>query len=570
MKSTSGATGSAALALFIPLSIATSPLYFPPADAGPTLDVGTLFQHTASRNQRVITQAVDFVVSMQNAPTCTRMAASHLMSECKLLEHAPDFAKSRPEAYLDNVKTEYAAKLAVCELLSAQPNNPVPPANCDILVPTSRACNKGGTWWYSRPETTVNEKQCYPEIKEYQYAQCLKTLQSSPQYWTSFSNARQNAVVMCQASRDAIERENHLETFKNLTQVMDAVSSVMKKSTEEYETLIRDQKQFTDEVREAQDRLKEDVHAVQEKALATVGTLDNKFHSFMETSMSELVTALADNRSNEIARIRQEMQSFSGDLMTESAQFARFFNDQLQAHHEQALMSLQANHVAQVDSYNVLAGRMDNMQDIAERTSDAANASLNKIVSFEQRLVNLSDQADHIAQGFAFFSALPHLLSSLIRGTVASMGVGFVFFILCKISKGLATYAAGACSSAYLLHHFGLYKWLGSLSQQAASDQNQPWISFMTSLSSTQQAAGLIMVLWLATIPVGCLNIYLGTVIGKAVSRLLESYWIRQYTNDGGLGFLPSIEIPAPRTSHKPSTHTSPSYPPNPSPFIQA
>jgi hypothetical protein len=342
MKLTTRSITSTAVAILLSLPTTLSHYHSPPANAAPTVNVDALFQHTTSRNYRVITQAVDFVVSMQNAPTCTRMAASHLMNECKLLENAPDFAKTRPEAYLDNVKTEYAAKLAVCELLSAQPSNPMAPPNCDILVPTSRACGKGSTWWYSRPEVGINDKQCYPEFKEYQYVQCLKTLQSSPQYWTSFSNARQNAVVMCQASRDAIERENHLETFKNLTQVMGAVSDAMKRATEEYEGLVKDQKQFADEVREAQDKFKEDAHAVQEKALATVGTLDDKFHTFMETSMSELVTALADNQSNEIVRIRQEMQAFSGDLMAESSQFAKFFNSQLQAHHEQALTKLRS------------------------------------------------------------------------------------------------------------------------------------------------------------------------------------------------------------------------------------
>jgi hypothetical protein len=492
----------------------------------------------------VITQAVDFVVSMQNAPTCTRMAASHLMNECKLLENAPDFAKQRPEAYLDNVKTEYAAKLAVCELLSAQPSNPMPPQNCEMLVPTSRACSKGGTWWHSRPDTMVNEKQCYPEIKEYQYVQCLKTLQSSPQYWTSFSNARQNAVVMCQASRDAIERENHLETFKNLTQVMGGVSSAMKKSAEEYEALIKDQKQFSDEVREAQDRFKEDVQAVQAKALATVGTLDNKFHAFMDTSMSELITALADNQSNEIVRIRQEMQAFSGDLMAESSQFAKFYNGQLQAHHEQALTSLQINHEAQVDSYNILSVRMVEIHDTAGKANSAANSSFSTIISIEQRLGNLSAQADHIAQGFAFFSALPQLLSSLGRGVVATVGILFLFSGLCKINKKLGTYAAGASSSAYLFYLCGLYRWLGRLPAQAASIQDHTWISIATNLSSTQKAAGLIMLLWLGAYPVGCINVYLGSIIGAAVSKLLGSYWLHQYSNDGGMGLLPSIEIP--------------------------
>ncbi|KAF2036538.1 hypothetical protein EK21DRAFT_105856 [Setomelanomma holmii] len=516
----------------------------PPADAAPTVNVDALFQYTTSRNHRVMTQAVDFVVSMQTAPTCTRMAASHLMNECKLLEHAPDFAKSRPEAYLDSIKTEYAAKLAVCELLSAQPSNPMPPPNCEILVPTSKACGKGGSWWYARPETTVDDKQCYPDFKEYQYAQCLKTLQSSPQYWTSFSNARQNAVVMCQASRDTIERENHLETFKNLTLIMAAVSSAMQRSTEEYEDLIKDQKAFADEVKEAQERFKADVHAVNDKALATVGTLDNKLHAFMEISMSELITALADNQGNEIVRIRQEMQAFSEDLMAESSQFANFYNVQLQAHHDHALTSLQINHEAQMSSYNTLSSRLGDIHSTAEQTRFAANSSLSTIVSIEQRLVNLSDQADHIAQGFAFFSALPQLISTIVRGLVATAGILFLFSIVCKINRRLATYAAGACSSAYFFHVCGFYEWLGSLPAHAATIQERPWISIAAGWSSSQKAAGFVLILWLCAYPVGRLNVYLGFIIGATISKLLRSFWFSQYSIGGDIWLLPSVEVP--------------------------
>jgi hypothetical protein len=538
-------TQSTTLTVLAYIPVVLSQYHSPPADAAPTVNVDALFQYTNSRNHKVITQAVDFVVSMQTAPTCTRMAASHLMNECKLLENAPEFAKLRPEAYLDNVKTEYAAKLAVCELLSAQPSNPMPPPNCEILVPSTKACAKSGTWWYSRPETTMNDKQCYPDFKEYQYTQCLKTLQSSPQYWTSFSNARQNAVVMCQASRDAIERENHLETFKNLTQVMGVVSLAMKKSTEEYEALIKEQKEFADEVREAQDRFKEDVHAVQEKALATVGTLDDKFHTFMETTMSELIIALADSQSNEIVRIRLELQAFSGELMAESSQFANYFNAQLEAHHEHALNSLQLNHEAQMNSHDVLFGKMDVLHVTADRTSTAANLSLSTITTIEQRLVNLSDQADHIAQGLAFFSALPQLLAALVRGVLATGGIIFLFTILCKLNQTLATYAAGACSSAYLFHMCGLYQWLGTLPSRINDMEDQLLVTNVAAFSPTQKAAAIIILVWVSAYPVGRINTYLGLIIGGAISRLLSSYWVRRYSNDDGVGFLPSVEIPS-------------------------
>jgi hypothetical protein len=266
------------------------------------------------------------------------------MNECKMLENAPDFAKSRPEAYLDSVKTEYAAKLAVCELLSTQPpSSAVPPTHCDILVPSSKACVKGGWWHHAQPDT---DKQCYQTYKEHQYRQCLKTLESSSRYWISFSNARQNAVVMCQASRDAIERENHLDTFKNLTQIMGAVSSNVEKTNDEYETLIKEQKQFAEELRTAQVQLTRDVQAVQDKALSTVTSLDNKFHAFMDASIADLVTALAHNQNAEIARIHESMQVFSQDMVAEGLKLSTFFTTELQRHHEQAMTSLEMHHSA--------------------------------------------------------------------------------------------------------------------------------------------------------------------------------------------------------------------------------
>ncbi|KAI4909879.1 uncharacterized protein J4E92_010495 [Alternaria infectoria] len=522
-----------------------SPHYHsPPANAAPTVNVDSLFQYTTSRNHKVITQAVDFVVSMQTAPTCTRMAASHLMNECKLLEHAPDFAKSRPEAYLDNVKTEYAAKLAVCELLSAQPVNPTPPANCDILVPASRHCGKGGSWWHARPEVP-SEKQCYPDFKEYQYTQCLKSLQSTPQYWTSFSNARQNAVVMCQASRDVIERENHLEIFKNLTQVLGDVTSNMQKTTEEYESLIREQRQYSEEARDSHQQLKEDIQAVQEKAVATVGALDDKFRTFMEVSISDLITALAESQSNEIDQIHEKMQDFSQELMLESSQLAKHFTGELQQFHDLARMSIQSNHEAQVDSYTVLASYMGVTQDTINRTNDIADRSLSTVDSIAQRLDIFETQTEHIAEGFAFLSAIPALVTLLVRSFIAMVGTLFIFTVLYKLNAKLAAYTAGACSSAFLLHACGIFDWLGDLPSRVAKIHDRPPLATVASMSSWQKGAGFVLLLWLAAYPVCRINAYLGSLIAATLKRLLSPFWISEYSNENGTGFLPSVEIPA-------------------------
>lgn len=521
---------------------ALSSYHSPSADASPTANLDAFFQYKTSRNHKVISQAVDFVSSMQTAPACTRMAASHLMNECKLLEHAPDFTRSRPEAYLDNVRTEYAAKLAVCELLSAQPpTNALPPLHCDILVPSSRACYKGG-WWSKGPTNT--DKQCYPEHKEYQYNQCLKTLQSSPQYWTSFSNARQNAVVMCQASRDAIERETHLEIFKNLTQVMGAVSSSFQHTTEEYASLLQEQKQFSDELREAQSQFKQDVSAVQDKALATVGSLDDKFHTFMDTSISEFITALADGRNTEINRIREEMQVFSQGMIVETSQLAKSLTAELQQHHDRSIISLQLSHQAQVESHEILSGYLGDITDAASRINETADASLTKIDNIEHRLDSLSSKAEHIARGVAFFSSLPQLITSLIRVIVATAGAMFILIILYHFSRRLAIYTAGACSAAYLLHLCGVYELVTQLSSSFSEPANSSSTgSRIQNLNATQKGVGVVVFMWLATYPVSRIN----STINDLFLRIISSYWVRQYSNDGGKGLLPRVEIP--RTS---------------------
>lgn len=526
---------------FIPVTICQH--YSPQADAAPTVNVDALFQYTTSRNHKVISQAVDFVVSMQTAPTCTRMAASHLMNECRLLEHAPDFAKSRPEAYLDNVKTEYAAKLAVCELLSAQPSSPTPPLHCEILVPTSKACSKGGGWWHAKADV-ASDKQCYPDFKDYQYTQCLKSLQSTPQFWTSFSNARQNAVVMCQASRDAIERENHLETFKNLTQVLGVVTSTMQKTTEDYETLIKDHTRFSEEARESHTQLQNNIRDLQDKAVATVGVLDEKFHNFMEVSVSELITTLADSQSAELVQIHERMQDFSQDLMVESSQLARLFTGELQQYHERALHSLQTNHQAQVHSYNILSDHMGAVQNSVNQTNDIANSSLSKISSIAERLDIFESQTEHITEAFAFLSAIPGLVSLAVRGLVITLGSCFLFATLYKLNAKLASSIAGASCSAFVLYTIGVFDWLGAFSSHLSGKNSQSLFPGISSLSSAQKGAAVITVLWLSAHPVARFNSYMGTFLTAFLRRILSPIWLRHYCNEGGPGLLPGIEIP--------------------------
>lgn len=141
---------------------------------------------------------------MESSPTCNRLAALNLINSCKSLEHSPNDSKKNPDEVLDYVKSEYAARLAVCEIIGA---TVTPPRECAMLIPSSNACVKQrfkSLFQWHEPKPT--DELCYPDASQAQFERCLRTLDGRPQWWISYSNARQNAVVMCQASRDAIEK----------------------------------------------------------------------------------------------------------------------------------------------------------------------------------------------------------------------------------------------------------------------------------------------------------------------------------------------------------------------------
>lgn len=538
-----------AMLFSLPVVQSYTPLPSPSAHGGVVLNVESLFQHTASRNHKVISEALDFVVSLQSAPTCTRMAAGHLMNECKLLEHAPDFAKSRPEAYLDNVKTEYAAKLAVCELISTQGGNPIPPPHCEILVPSSRACSKS-TWFHARAEVP-NGKQCYPEFSERQYTQCLKGLQSSPQFWTSFSNARQNAMTICQASRDGIERENHLEMFKNLTEVFGAVTSSMEKTAEDYQSVIREHRQHSDETQASHRQLQEDIQAAQKKAVSAITALDDKFHNLMESSMSGLIAALTNSQSTEIERTSHKLQTFSQHLMQESSELGLFFANQFQQLHERILLDLKSHHQAQVENYDTLSTHMQHINDMVNKTNDVTELTLSKAETITERLSALENQTAHIAEGFAFLSAMPALVRGILCSGAVTTGLLFLFAIMYQYDRRLAIYTAGGISAAFALHSHGVFEWLGHLPSQIANVDTQDPVSVIASMSPTQKGMTLILALWLSAYFINYINSFLRHILKLAVDPLFNLIWANQYCNEGGMALLPSIEVPHPDSYHK-------------------
>lgn len=151
-------------------------------------------------HSEVYTQAVQLLTSMQSSPSCHRLAASTLLTSCQAIEGS----NTNAEGLLDDLKSVYAAQLAVCELTGA--GLPVP-QHCGSLMWSETFTGKQGLRGFLNSRSgKLDGKAGTHEVDQRQLNQCLKSLESRPQWWTSYSNSRQNAVVMCQAARIDIDK----------------------------------------------------------------------------------------------------------------------------------------------------------------------------------------------------------------------------------------------------------------------------------------------------------------------------------------------------------------------------
>ena len=148
-------------------------------------DLTTSIRPALEDSRGVYTQALHILTLLQTSPSCNRIATSTLLASCQSI----DGSKQDAEIEADDVKSIYAAQLAMCEIASAGSTTP---HSCKSLAPPTRP----------KSSSQLSTKR-YPKAR---IGECLQALESRPQWWTSYSNSRQNAVIMCQAARADIDK----------------------------------------------------------------------------------------------------------------------------------------------------------------------------------------------------------------------------------------------------------------------------------------------------------------------------------------------------------------------------
>jgi len=138
--------------------------------------------NSAFKQADFVPKAVAVLESLKSSPSCARLVFQGLMAECQSLERSTDL-----ETALEEAKSQFAIRLAICEIAAA---DVATPAECEHFVPTNREQRKGR----------------YNAVDRHQSRRCLRALHSRQQWWTSYSNNLQNVVVVCEASRSMVER----------------------------------------------------------------------------------------------------------------------------------------------------------------------------------------------------------------------------------------------------------------------------------------------------------------------------------------------------------------------------
>lgn len=141
-------------------------------------DLASLIKPSLDDSKAFYNHALQIISSMEASPSCNRIATSTLLDSC----HSIDGSKKDAEAQTEDVRSVYAAQLALCEITSAGSSIP---HSCKALA--------------SHPKLHQQTKSLRPRRSEIN--DCLGSLESRPQWWTSYSNNRQSAVAICKAAR---------------------------------------------------------------------------------------------------------------------------------------------------------------------------------------------------------------------------------------------------------------------------------------------------------------------------------------------------------------------------------
>ncbi|GAB1202889.1 hypothetical protein APSETT445_001513 [Aspergillus pseudonomiae] len=280
---------------------------------------------------------------MRSSPSCNRIAASRLVTSCQFVREKTHNVDSETYRVLEHTRSLYAARLAICELEGAGAH--IPNACLPVTIPPPQ---KKGIFGFSlRRGIPVNGVDPIPvQLLE----SCLKSLESRPQWWTSYSNSRQNAFVICQAARIENEKEELLDLHRSVVQGSNKLNQGLQEALRTAAAQSSQHRAFASEIANMNARLVHDMEETRshfktmiEKAIYNI---EARAVSVVNTITSVLgraqagATALDENIQNvssEVSKLQYTFQDLLNEVLSANEQIALAHQQNAMSHNELAV-----------------------------------------------------------------------------------------------------------------------------------------------------------------------------------------------------------------------------------------
>ncbi|OGM45195.1 nuclear membrane fusion protein Kar5 [Aspergillus bombycis] len=290
----------------------------------------------------IFKEAVQLLESMRSSPSCNRIAASRLVTSCQSVREKTHNVDSETYRVLEHTRSLYAARLAICELEGAGTH--IPNACLPVTIPPPQ---KKGIFGFSiKSGSPVNGVDPIPvQLLE----SCLKSLESRPQWWTSYSNSRQNAFVICQAARIENEKEELLDLHRSLVQGSNKLNQGLQEALRAAAAEFSQHRAFANEVANMNARL---VHDMEETRSHFKTMIEKVFYKIEARAVSALntITSVLGKAQAEATALDKNIQNVSSEVSKLQYTFQDLLDEMLSAN-EQITLAHQQNAV----SHNELA-----------------------------------------------------------------------------------------------------------------------------------------------------------------------------------------------------------------------
>ena len=236
---------------------------------------------------------------MKSSPSCNRIAATKLVTSCQSIGGKTDNADTDTHIALDHIRSLYAARLAICELNGAGASTP-PPCLPVTVYPSQKKAFLGFSHSHRK---SANVAESVPTEL---LGSCLKSLESRPQWWTSYSNSRQNAVVICQASRIEHEKEELLDLHKSIVQSTSKLNHGLHEALKVASANSAQHKAFMETIDTMRVRLAHDLEESESLFKGAIATLLQDIGSGVDSAVTSVTTIFArvQNEAKGLERVR--------------------------------------------------------------------------------------------------------------------------------------------------------------------------------------------------------------------------------------------------------------------------